>query len=918
MRTRILALAFALLSTGALAQTAVKQSGTVTPNQVPWWISSGVIGGGVTSADSPISSFGVTNNGFNGICTNSQRITAAGRQTLCMGVTDSGGGRITLQNYGTDTAQPFQFVINGSTITPAGGITALTVGSTTIGNGIATGTLYDNGGVLGNLAAGNPVFNVEAYGSISAAVAAMLANKGGVVWIPCGTYSLGSGSVGINLDDATFPVRITGPGNAFGGPANKCVQLIYFGAGTMISARSNPAVEIDHLYLFASNNGSAQTVINLAHSATGSDTILSNIHDNLINIQYSNANNIGIDLDDSESAVIKHNIIGSQGGCGIRGVSAAGHYAVGAVISDQNEFSSGNATAICAPGETWTVAGNTIEGIPAISAGPSGTCKGLTFSGNWIGDFGSAGVTIVDSNCSSLFSSSNRYANGPGGIAIKQENSTGNVTSISDFFDGTTGIAIGTGNSLSFLTPSTTNLSGSIVTGTPLNSDSNSAPTAFYGTTKFSKNTTLPPATGAFPIVSIVGADGSPPATMTIQEFGAGSQLGGVKFYNAGGTAASPTAAQSGDRAGAFFGYSYATSASPQYMLAAGAGVVIENTETCTTTACGAKLELIATPTGTAVGLLGATVGTGFMVGGGGVADPGVSGVINLGVGVRIGNAAASGNVLRGNGTNFVSAQLSCADLSSPCLPLSGGTMSGPIAMGTNAITGLTTLAGSGTLTFQSNGSTFAGSISTAQQWEIGANVAADASLTINNNTVATVALPSGSNPLHLVGSDTAETNLTMDAFGASTGNVIFARVSGGTAASKTATATSQLMLAFGGQSWDGSAYTTNSAIFFNTVNAQTGSDHSSVITFRTTPTGSATVAEAGRFGPSGGLSVGVTTDAGIGNLLLNGILKYSSAPTAVSGAGPILIGSASTINSRMKVNLNGTDYWIPVSTTAF
>lgn len=68
----------------------------------------------------------------------------------------------------------------------------------------------------------------------------------------------------------------------------------------------------------------------------------------------------------------------------------------------------------------------------------------------------------------------------------------------------------------------------------------------------------------------------------------------------------------------------------------------------------------------------------------------------------------------------------------------------------------------------------------------------------------------------------------------------------------------------------------------------------------------------------NGGISVGTASSAGAGNILANGILKYAGAPTAVSGAGPIAIGSASTLNARMKVNLNGTDYWIPLSTTAF
>src|ERR1700730_2792281 len=152
MRMR-LAFVFSLLASSALAQSgvAVKQSGNVTPNSVPWWISSGVIAGGVTSADSPISSFGVTNNGYNGICTNSQRITAAGRQTLCMGVTDAGGGKITLQNYGTDTAQPLQLCVNGTCYTPGGTIAGLQVGVTTIGGGINNALFYNNAGVLGNV-----------------------------------------------------------------------------------------------------------------------------------------------------------------------------------------------------------------------------------------------------------------------------------------------------------------------------------------------------------------------------------------------------------------------------------------------------------------------------------------------------------------------------------------------------------------------------------------------------------------------------------------------------------------------------------------------------------------------------------------------------------------------------------------------
>lgn len=60
----------------------------------------------------------------------------------------------------------------------------------------------------------------------------------------------------------------------------------------------------------------------------------------------------------------------------------------------------------------------------------------------------------------------------------------------------------------------------------------------------------------------------------------------------------------------------------------------------------------------------------------GATTDPG-AGILNVLTGFRIGNAAASGNVLRGNGTNFVSAALAAADLSN------GVTGSGNVVLAT-------------------------------------------------------------------------------------------------------------------------------------------------------------------------------------------------------------------------------------------
>lgn len=116
MKRIFASLLLTLISLPALAQSgaSVKQSGNVTPGQVPWWITSGVIGGGVSSADSPVTSFGVTNNGGNGICANSDRITAAGRNTICLGTTTNGNSVINVQNYGTATPGNLVFNVNGT------------------------------------------------------------------------------------------------------------------------------------------------------------------------------------------------------------------------------------------------------------------------------------------------------------------------------------------------------------------------------------------------------------------------------------------------------------------------------------------------------------------------------------------------------------------------------------------------------------------------------------------------------------------------------------------------------------------------------------------------------------------------------------------------------------------------------------
>lgn len=115
---------------------SVQQSGNVTPNTAAIWNSVGVIKGGVTATDSPLTTFGVTRDAVDGFCVSSARQTAVGRNALCFQAATSGPAKISLQNYGTASAQNLQFVINGTSVTlPSGGGSFVTLtGAATSGH----------------------------------------------------------------------------------------------------------------------------------------------------------------------------------------------------------------------------------------------------------------------------------------------------------------------------------------------------------------------------------------------------------------------------------------------------------------------------------------------------------------------------------------------------------------------------------------------------------------------------------------------------------------------------------------------------------------------------------------------------------------------------------------------------------------
>lgn len=182
----------------------------------------------------------------------------------------------------------------------------------------------------------------------------------------------------------------------------------------------------------------------------------------------------------------------------------------------------------------------------------------------------------------------------------------------------------------------------------------------------FSGNTVDPNTVAAgTPVIQGQGANAAN-ALSVLDAYGTG-----VASYNlfraARGTAASFTATQSLDALGGFamVGATGAGTFANPFPLGTSGGVFVlaQATETWTGSAQGARLDIYTTPNTTAVAALNTRYHASGCLSTGTTGDCG-AGVHNVLTGYRIGNAAASGNVLRGDGANFVSAQLAAADLS--------------------------------------------------------------------------------------------------------------------------------------------------------------------------------------------------------------------------------------------------------------
>jgi hypothetical protein len=226
-------------------------------------------------------------------------------------------------------------------------------------------------------------------------------------------------------------------------------------------------------------------------------------------------------------------------------------------------------------------------------------------------------------------------------------------------------------------------------------------------------------------------------------------------------------------------------------------------------------------------------------------------------------------------------------------LALTGGTMSGAIAMGTNAITGLTTLASAGALTLQSNGSIFACQITTGQQVQCGPNQVTPLTgpiLTITRNTATPPATGLGTtnqNMLNIVGIDGANADIVLQAFGSGFNGGIRYLAARNTAASPAAMQSGDTLGVNFGYGYDGTAYVPSAGFIFTATDTfqHTGPQKTGGrVDIYGTTTGTTGIAAACSF--AAGFGCGTTNDPLAGSGIFTGHFQIGSGTLATLSAG--------------------------------
>lgn len=138
------------------------------------------------------------------------------------------------------------------------------------------------------------------------------------------------------------------------------------------------------------------------------------------------------------------------------------------------------------------------------------------------------------------------------------------------------------------------------------------------------------------------------------------------------------------------------------------------------------------------------------------------------------------------------------------------------------------------------------------------------------NTTCTSASL--GTTLLHVIGIDGSSPNIVYDSYGSTGGTVFATRAAAGTAAVPTPTQSASIFSSWTGRGYGTTTFPAGSKVRIDFGASETWTDtaNGTYVDVRTTPNTTATIATAARFQPSGGFTVGLTTDPGIGVIQAN------------------------------------------------
>jgi len=204
--------------------------------------------------------------------------------------------------------------------------------------------------------------------------------------------------------------------------------------------------------------------------------------------------------------------------------------------------------------------------------------------------------------------------------------------------------------------------------------------------------------------------------------------------------------------------------------------------------------------------------------------------------------------------------------------------------LGTATIAGIETVTGTATFNggIVGNGtlniigvSTFTGNISAIVNGTTGFDV--------NYGTTNATSINSAASPIRLIGPTNGFPALLLQAYGSGF-PFLGQSVASGTVSAPSPVATGSVIGAFNNSVYNGSGYSIASQIVANALNQPSATDNSGYMDFKATPSGGTSPLEVMRIQASGGVSIGTTTDPGIGKLVVNsGILVNSGTVTFTS-----------------------------------